>query len=159
MNCRVLHVVRRFGPVGGMERYVWNLVHALAEIGVTVEVLCESVEGDPSIKIKVHRVMASGHRRRWKAMREFVGKCNDFWELYERKLDLIVHSHERCSFHDITTFHGPPIRPIRVHSILNKLSSRIRYWCSAEYVELLGDNVKTIVPVSAYIGSQIVVRT
>ena len=37
----VAHVVRRYGPVGGMERYVWELTHALSKLGVNVTVVCE----------------------------------------------------------------------------------------------------------------------
>ena len=38
---KILHVVRRYGPVGGMERYVWELTHELRKLGHEVEVLCE----------------------------------------------------------------------------------------------------------------------
>ncbi|OGS93141.1 MAG: glycosyl transferase family 1 [Gallionellales bacterium RBG_16_56_9] len=38
---KVLHVVRRYGPVGGMERYVWELTRELRKLGHEVEVLCE----------------------------------------------------------------------------------------------------------------------
>ena len=38
---KVIHVVKRFGPVGGMERYVFKLCEALALQGIQVRVICE----------------------------------------------------------------------------------------------------------------------
>lgn len=36
----LLHVVRRYGPVGGMERYVWELTIELQRLGHEVTVVC-----------------------------------------------------------------------------------------------------------------------
>ena len=38
---RLIHVVRRYGPVGGMERYVWEVTLQLRDLGHEVLVLCE----------------------------------------------------------------------------------------------------------------------
>ena len=40
---KVVQVVRKFGKKGGMERYVWELSHALADQEVLVHILCEEV--------------------------------------------------------------------------------------------------------------------
>ena len=82
MTLRVLHVVRRFGCVGGMEAYVWHLTHELAKLGLSVEVLCQSVEDDVDPRVTVHLLPASPMKRRWKAMRDFRQKCDDFWRSY-----------------------------------------------------------------------------
>ena len=37
----IIHIVRRFGCVGGMESYVWNLTHELIKQDVQVEIICE----------------------------------------------------------------------------------------------------------------------
>lgn len=150
---RVLHIVRRFGPVGGMERYVWRLTHELCELGVHVEVLCETVEGAVDQRVRVHQISPSVERRRWKAMRNFRNSCTAFWADYPERSNVIVHSHERCTFHHVTTFHGPPVG----QSLLNmpwwkRLQPRLKAWANFEEAELCGLQVKAVIPVSARIG-------
>ena len=41
MSLRSVHIVRKYGPFGGMERYVWELTHALRALGEPVSVICE----------------------------------------------------------------------------------------------------------------------
>ena len=55
---RVVQIVRRFGPVGGMEKYVYELCLALDRLGCEVAVICESVECD-SPKFRVLQVPQS----------------------------------------------------------------------------------------------------
>ena len=38
---QIIHIVRRYGPVGGMERYVWETTRELTKLGHQVQVLCE----------------------------------------------------------------------------------------------------------------------
>ena len=149
MTLRVLHVVRRFGCVGGMEAYVWHLTHELVNLGVFVEVLCQSVEGDADPKITLHRLQPSPMRRRWKAMRDFRQKCDEFWRAHPDKDQFVVHSHERCSFHDITTFHGPPMKARSETSWYQRISPRVRAWRQWEASEVCGDSVRKVVPVSS----------
>lgn len=148
MTLRVLHIVRRFGCVGGMETYVWHLTHELANLGLSVEVLCQSVEGDADPKILLHRLQPSPMRRRWKAMRDFRQKCDDFWRDYPNKDGVIVHSHERCNFHHVTTFHGPPMKAWSETPWYQNISPRVKAWRRWEATELLGCSVKRVVPVS-----------
>lgn len=42
---QLIHIVRRYGPVGGMERYVWELTLNLRALGHEVLVLCEVCTG------------------------------------------------------------------------------------------------------------------
>lgn len=148
MSLNVLHVVRRFGPVGGMERYVWHLTHALIDLGVDVEVLCQTVEGHADPRITIHQLEPSHQRRRWKAMRDFRAKCDRFWASRPQTPDLIVHSHERCSFHHISTFHGPPMPDLRGLPWYQRISPRVNAWKTWESLEVCGQHVQHVVPVS-----------
>ena len=149
MTLRVLHIVRRFGCVGGMETYVWHLTHELANLGLSVEVLCQSVEGDADPKITLHRLQPSPMKRRWKAMRDFRKKCDEFWRSYCNKDQVLVHSHERCSFHHVTTFHGPPMKGWSETPWYQKISPRVRAWHQWEASEVCGGSVRKVVPVSS----------
>ena len=155
MSCRVLHIVRRFGPVGGMERYVWRLTSELLELGVEIDILCQSVECDVDPRITLHLLNPSAGRRRWKAMRDFREQCDQFWLEFEAKDDVIVHSHERCSFHHVTTFHGPPMQDWSRTPWYKKISPRVRAWHRWEAEEVSAPRVRHIVPVSAMIGSKL----
>jgi UDP-glucose:(heptosyl)LPS alpha-1,3-glucosyltransferase len=37
----IIQVVRNWGPVGGMESYVWHLSHALALLNYRITIVCE----------------------------------------------------------------------------------------------------------------------
>jgi UDP-glucose:(heptosyl)LPS alpha-1,3-glucosyltransferase len=132
-----------------METYVWHLTHELANLGVSVEVLCQSIESDVDPRITVHLLQASPMKRRWKAMRDFRQKCDEFWRAYPDKKLVIVHSHERCSFHHITTFHGPPMKPWSETLWYQKISPRVKAWHQWEASEVCRGSVRKIVPVSS----------
>ena len=53
-KARILHVVRRYGPVGGMERYVWELTRELQQLGHQVTVVCERCHAEKPAGIEVH---------------------------------------------------------------------------------------------------------
>ena len=62
---RIIQIVRRFGPVGGLEGYAWQLARALAARSLAVAVVCET---DESEFIKGVAVTALGKMRpkpRW----------------------------------------------------------------------------------------------
>jgi len=131
-----------------MEAYVWHLTHELANLGLSVEVLCQSVEGDADPKIILHQLQPSPMKRRWKAMRDFRQKCDEFWRAYPGKGQVVVHSHERCSFHHVTTFHGPPMKAWSETPWYQKISPRVSAWHQWEASEVRGDSVRQVVPVS-----------
>ena len=155
MSCRVLHIVRRFGPVGGMERYVWRLTSELLELGVEIDILCQSVECEVDPRITLHLLEPSTDRRRWKAMRDFRSKCDQFWLEFKAKDGVVVHSHERCSFHHCSTFHGPPMPSLEFIPWYQKLSPRIKAWRCWEMEEVLGSQVQYVVPVSLLLRSEL----
>ncbi|MGB0957561.1 MAG: glycosyltransferase, partial [Litorivicinus sp.] len=109
-NLKVVHVVKRFGPVGGMERYVWELVHALASQGVTVKVICEKLYRQPedNDRIEVIELGETRPKPRWISMLRFSRRVTKACQHhgFSRDNGWIVHSHERTAVHQVTTFHG-----------------------------------------------------
>ena len=65
---RIIQIVKRFGPVGGMETYVWRLAHGLSERGYSVSIICEQVMAEVSREIDVIQVEKCREKRRWKSM-------------------------------------------------------------------------------------------
>lgn len=148
----VLHIVRRYGYVGGMEGYVWELTHKLIALGVDVEVVCEEVIGIHDPKIIIHKL---GHtyplRPRWKSMLEFRSQSDKFVNAEISKRSVIVHSHERSLSHHVTTFHGPPMKRKKFWQGFKFLNQRINAWEAMERDELFGSNVRVVLPVSTMI--------
>jgi UDP-glucose:(heptosyl)LPS alpha-1,3-glucosyltransferase len=154
MSKHVIQIVRRFSKCGGMEIYVWNLCHELVSRGVGVTVVC--IDSDPNYdaQIKVERLSVAQSRRRFIAMLEFSDAVESWWLENKLRFDKpFVHSHERASIHSITTFHGPPMAPIRkTKPLISFFSRRIRTWLSLERREVLGVNVEKVLPVSSAVG-------
>lgn len=141
--------------MGGMEKYVFDLTHALVLLGLDVSIICEEVTDvyDPAITIK--KLEIPKFRHRWQSMlafREAVAEfCRDI--LLDRKI--ILHSHERSICHHITTFHGPPLAP---RSFFDKAGLNRRYnaWTRMECDELMSCSVQKILCVSSLVQSQLV---
>jgi UDP-glucose:(heptosyl)LPS alpha-1,3-glucosyltransferase len=151
----VVQVVRRFGEVGGMESYVWQLSLALVNLRVPVIVLCEEALQPHSPEIEVIRVKKARSRPRWLALYRFGLRAKKIYLnlLKERSLEkFIVHSHERCDFHHITTFHGPPFAQIREQPFWKRLSIRVLAHLFLERRELLAHSVSKVVPNSELIS-------
>lgn len=110
-DMKLIYVVRRFGPVGGMERYVWEAARELRALGHQVEVLCEVCLVKQHDGIVVHELGTIAPRPRWLALLRFGQKVNA-WLAANPHHDWLIHSHERLSCHDITTFHGSPFATI-----------------------------------------------
>ena len=92
----LVHVVRRFGCVGGMERYVWELTHRLIARDIKVVVVCEEVFGVPHPNIKIIKVDRSPPRPRWRSMVRFRAEVDDLVRAKLAGTTAIIHSHERC---------------------------------------------------------------
>lgn len=149
-----IHIVKRFGPVGGMERYVWELTHALVEAGQPVKVICEQLFEDADSRIEVHQLGKSREKPRWISMLLFSKRVTRWVNDFTEKKDWVIHSHERTAVHHVTTFHGPPIKD-RKESWADYLSPRLMTWLYLEKRELLADNVKAILPNSLLISNQL----
>lgn len=149
---KLLHVVRRYGPVGGMERYVWEITRELRDLGHQVEVLCEVCLDDKPHGIIVHELGTVAPRPRWLALLRF-GKRVAHWLVANPRPDSVIHSHERLSSHHITTFHGPPFATIYEKPWWRRVSIRVAMQLFLERREL--DAAQYIVPNSRFIKEQL----
>ena len=132
---KLLHVVRRYGPVGGMERYVWELTRELRDLGHEVEVLCEVCLIERPYGIAVHELGTIAPRPRWLSLLRF-GKRVERWLEANPHPGWLIHSHERLSNHHITTFHGPPFATVRDRPWWRKASLRVAMQMFLERREL-----------------------
>ena len=146
---RIIQIVKRFGPVGGMETYVWRLAHGLAERGVLVSVVCEELMGEPSPNVDVIQVEKSPEKPRWKSMLLYRARVDALLRERFKGQKVIIHSHERSLSHHVTTFHGPPINANGNLKWIQKLSPRIRGWMQMERDELISPSVQCVIPVSS----------
>lgn len=149
---KLLHVVRRYGPVGGMERYVWEITRELRDLGHQVEVLCEVCLSDKPHGINVHELGTIAPRPRWLALLRF-GKKVARWLKANPHPDWLIHSHERLSSHHITTFHGPPFATIFEKPWWRLISLRVAMQLFLERREL--SVAPYIVPNSQFIKQQL----
>jgi UDP-glucose:(heptosyl)LPS alpha-1,3-glucosyltransferase len=150
-----IHIVRRYGLVGGMENYVVQLVSALVSLHQKVTILCEVDEYTSSPKSV--RVVELGNRfrkPRWLAQWDFSQRVSHYLELHPDS-EAVIHSHERTAVHHVTTFHGPPFQ-CRKKRILDFLSPRIHMWSYLERRELQKEQVQAILPNSPMIAGQLV---
>lgn len=108
---RLLHVVRRYGPVGGMERYVWELTLQLQQAGYDVTVVCERCHVDKPAGITLIELGEVAQRPGWLAALRFDRRLAR-WLMANPQPGRLIHSHERISSHDVTTFHGPPFATV-----------------------------------------------
>jgi len=151
----VVQVVRKFGKKGGMELYVWELSHALADQGVLVHILCEEVtDACNHHLIQINTLKRVFEKPRWLAMLRFSRKVTNWFE--ENRLnDCIIHSHERTSMHQVTTFHGPPFAHIRNKLFWKRISLRVKVWLYLEKRELCSNQVRLVLPNSKLIGKDL----
>ncbi len=149
---KILYVVRRFGPVGGMERYVWETVLALRDRGHELTVLCERCHVQRPAGMAVHELGEAMPRPRWLALLRFGARVQR-WLRAHPDAQRLVHSHERLGCHDVTTFHGPPFATIFERHWSRWLSLRVLMQLYLERRELTV--ARRIVPVSLMIQRQI----
>lgn len=120
----ILHVVRRYGPVGGMERYVWEITRELAALGHHVEVVCERCHAEKPPGIAVYELGEIAPRPRWLSLLRF-GRRAATWLQQNPRPGYVIHSNERLAFHHVTTFHGPPFATIFEKPFHRLLSLRV----------------------------------
>lgn len=149
---KLLHVVRRYGPVGGMERYVWELTRELAALGHDVEVVCERCYAQKPHGIAVHELGEIAPRPRWLSLLRFGARVAEWLEARPHP-GWLIHSHERLSVHHVTTFHGPPFATVFEKPFWRLLSLRVWMQLYLERRELA--NARATVPNSATIKQQL----
>ena len=149
---KILHVVRRYGPVGGMERYVWELTRELRNLGHEVEVLCEVCLANKPKGIVVHELGTIALRPRWISLMRFSRRVTRWLDANPRP-DSVIHSNERLRSHHITTFHGPPFATVFEKPWWRMISIRVVMQLYLERCELT--TAKYIVPNSIFIRQQL----
>jgi len=151
----ILQVCRRFGPVGGMERYVWEITRELAAMGHHVHVLCEvNLCTEPLSDVHIHELGTTRPKPRWLAHIRFSNHVHQ-WLEKNRTAEMIIHSHERTQDHHITTFHGPPFAKICDLPLWKRFSLRTKVNLWLEKRELCSPQVQIIVPNSKLISQQL----
>ncbi|PIW44883.1 MAG: lipopolysaccharide core biosynthesis protein [Zetaproteobacteria bacterium CG12_big_fil_rev_8_21_14_0_65_54_13] len=149
----LLYIVRRFGPVGGMERYVWELAREMAEMGHKVSVLCEAIHADlPPSGVTCIELGSLRPKPRWLAHLRFSHRVSQ-WVAAHPESTRIIHSHERTAVHHATTFHGPPFASVRDKPLWKRCSPRIYANLWLEHREVCGRQVEAVIPNSSMIGS------
>lgn len=149
---KILYVVRHYGPVGGMERYVWETTRELTGLGHQIEVLCERCHVEPPHSIIVHALGDLPSRPRWLTLLRFGGRVAR-WLAQNPRPGFILHSHERLGLHHITTFHGPPFATVRDKPLWKRVSLRVAMQLYLERRELR--TARRIVPNSTIIRKQL----
>jgi UDP-glucose:(heptosyl)LPS alpha-1,3-glucosyltransferase len=149
---KLIQVVRHYGPVGGMERYVWEQTKELADKGHQIIVLCEQCHAAASEGIEIHELGQIARRPRWLAYIRFSRRVAR-WLRDNPQPGCLIHSNERIGVHDITTFHGPPFASVRDKPWWKKISIRVAAQLWLERRELRV--AKAIVPNSEIIAKQL----
>lgn len=151
----ILHVSRRYGPVGGMEGYVWHISGEMAAMGHQVEVLCESLMApEPPEGVRVHQLGRIAAKPRWLSHMRFSRRAHR-WLGENPDAHRIIHSHERTADHQITTFHGPPFATILGKPWHRRLSLRVQANLWLEKREVCASQVRAVVPNSILIGESL----
>lgn len=148
----LVHVVRRYGPVGGMERYVWELTLHLRDLGHSVTVVCERCHVPIPEGISVVELGEVAPRPRWVAAFRFSHRVA-IWIEANPSPDRIIHSHERLNSHDITTFHGSIFATVFEKPWWHWVSLRVAMQLFLERRELT--TACFIIPNSLYIKHQL----
>jgi UDP-glucose:(heptosyl)LPS alpha-1,3-glucosyltransferase len=151
----VIQIVRRFGRVGGMESYVWHLVHELAASGNRITVICERAHEEPSALIQVIELGEVAPKPRWISLLRFSARVGRQIRALNPGPDTIIHSHERTGVHHVTTFHGPPFAHVRDKPFYKLISLRIWAQLFLERRELCGTSVRVVIPNSRLISERL----
>jgi len=149
---KILFIVRRYGPVGGMERYVWELTRQLCNLGHEIEVLCEICLTEKPCGIAVHELGTIVPRPRWLSLLRFGWRVENWLKIHPHP-GWLIHSHERVSLHHVTTFHGPPFASVFEKPFWRLLSIRVLMQLFLERRELAAPFY--IVPNSQVISNQL----
>ena len=104
---KIIQLVKRFGPVGGMEEYVWRLPRALAAREMAVTVVCEESIQDFGPGIHVEILGVGRKKPRWLGHINFARRVRR-WLDKKGSPGAVLHSHELLPHADIFTFHSTP---------------------------------------------------
>ncbi len=149
---KIIHIVRRYGPVGGMERYVWETTLELAKRGHQITVICQRCHVDKPAGITVVELGEVALRPRWIASLRFSYRVSSWLKKHPQN-DALIHSNERVNVQHISTIHGPPFATVREKPWWKRVSLRVAAQLFLERRELR--NARIIIPNSEIIRQQI----
>ena len=150
---KIILVVKQFGPVGGMEEYVYQLACELINQRIPLVVLCEmNFTKEDFYKQVVIELGEGPIKPRWFSHLIFSRKVANWIKKFSDS-DSIVHSHERINCHHTTTIHST------LYNFQNKLSiPSLRNWMN-EFLERRElKTAQVIIPVSSMVGDQIRIK-
>lgn len=154
----IVQIVRNWGPVGGMEAYVWHISHELALQNCSITIICEKSHAkNTSNNISVIEIGQLRQKPRWLLYWRFAKHVQEIIESLRLNKHLIIHSHERSISHDITTFHSMPFATIKEKSWWKLISIRVWTYLYMERRELGGFKSQPVIviPVSEVISKAI----
>ena len=149
---KIIHIVRRYGPVGGMERYVWELTLQLRDMGHEVTVLCQRCHVEKAAGIRVVELGEVAIRPRWIGSLRFSSRVSAWFKQHPQS-DTLIHSNERVNVQHVTTIHGPPFASVRDKPWWKRASIRVAMQLFLERRELR--NARVIIPNSQIIKQQL----
>jgi len=149
----LVQIVRRYGPVGGMERYVWEMSREMAKLGHHVTILCEQLEANAApAGVHIVELGCVARKPRWLAHLRFSARVSAWLDAHP-SAQRIIHSHERTGVHQFTTFHGPPFASVKHKPWWQRISLRIAANLWLEQREVCGPQVKAVIPNSPLIAN------
>lgn len=107
---KILFITRTFGPVGGMERYVFDTARELVLRGHEVTALCRNAAPGAAEDsgVKTVEIPTAPARRGWHDRYVFRDAVTEFFaDPVNRDAFDIVHSHENTVEQHVSTEHGP----------------------------------------------------
>lgn len=149
---QIVYVVRRYGLVGGMERYVWELANEISKLGFKVTVLCEKNYAVLTPDIQVIELGKVQPKPRWLSSFIFSNRVAK-WLEQNPETERIIHSNERLYQHHITTVHGSPFTSIFEKPWWRLISLRVWMQLYLEKREL--ETAQYIIPVSNFISKKL----
>jgi UDP-glucose:(heptosyl)LPS alpha-1,3-glucosyltransferase len=135
-----------------MERYVWELSHALQQKNQHITILCEQCLAMPVPSIQVIELGSVQPKPRWLALLRFGARARSWLHHNQTSFDLI-HSHERTAVHHVTTFHAPPFANVFKKPFWKRWSLRVKMQLYLEQREL--ETARCIIPNSTLIASEL----
>jgi UDP-glucose:(heptosyl)LPS alpha-1,3-glucosyltransferase len=107
---KILYITRTFGPVGGMERYAFEVAREMVRRGHQVSTLCSSVD-ETSVTgcgVEIIKLNPKPAKRGWHDRYVFRDVVNEFLAdpAMGGQFD-IIHSHENTVGQHVSTEHGP----------------------------------------------------
>ena len=107
---KILYIARTFGPVGGMERYAFEVAREMGRRGHQVSALCRSVD-ETSVAgcgVEIIKLNPKPAKRGWHDRYVFRDAVNEFLAdpAVRGRFD-IIHSHENTVGQHVSTEHGP----------------------------------------------------